>query len=115
MTGSFIDLGWYRRPDGRRSLLTWWTDGAVTLDGGGDAQLLGYVATEERAGEIFKGWADEPERPVSWVHARMLAADADGLLSCPDCGGVGRSTFRDPFLPGRLIDAACPTCAAVTT
>lgn len=84
---SCLDFGWYRRHDGRQALLTWWSDGAVTLDGAGGAELLGFITTEERARKVFDGWADVPDRPVAWVHARMLAAATDGDVACSDCGG----------------------------
>ena len=109
------DLGWFVRPDGRRALLTWWSDGAVTLDGPGGVEFLGLIATEAAALEVFDGWADEDGRPVAWVHARMLAAATGGLLGCPDCGGAGRKWFNDPFQHGGLIEAVCPTCIEVTS
>lgn len=84
---TFIDLGWYRLSDGRRKLLTWWSDGAVTLDGPGGVELLGFITTEEQARKVFNGWADEDGRPVAWVHARMLAAATDGVLAHPDGAG----------------------------
>lgn len=89
----FLDLGWYRRPNGQRSLLTYWFDGAVTLDGPGGVQLLGFIATEEQARQVFGGWDDEPDRPTSWVHARMLAAATEGAVGCPDCD-AGRREAR---------------------
>lgn len=110
MSASYRDLGWYVRADGRRKLLTWWADGAVTLDGPGGVEFLGNIATEELALQVFKGWEDDDTRPVSWVHARMLAA-ATG--ACADCGGSGRKIFRDPFTRRGLIDSACPTCIPV--
>lgn len=108
----FVDLGWYRRPDGRRKLLTWWSHGAVTLDGPGGVELLGFITTEEKARQVFEGWADEDNRPVAWVHARMLAAATAGDLACRDCYGSGRQVFPDPFNRGGFVEAACPTCAA---
>lgn len=110
----FIDMGWYRRRDGRRTLLTYWpASKAVTLDGPGGVQFLGFITTEDQARRVFEGWADEDGRPEAWVHARMLAAATDGLLACPDCAGTGRQVFPDPFQRGGLIEAVCPTCATV--
>lgn len=110
---AFRDLGWFQLPDGRRKLLTWWSDGAVTLDGPGGVEILGFITTEETALRVFDGWSDEPDRPIAWVRARMAAAAAEGLLACSDCGGTGRTTFHDPFQRGGLIEAVCPTCVAV--
>jgi hypothetical protein len=120
VSSSFVDMGWYVRPDGRRKLLTWWADGAVTLDGPGGVEVLGYLKDEERARQVFVGYDDEDreERPIAWVHARMLAAateDGVGCPGCPDCGGTGRRTFRDPFSRGALIEAVCPTCTRAVT
>lgn len=75
---SCLDFGWFVRPDGRRALLTYWVDGAVTLDGPGGVEHLGFIATEERAREVFEGWEAEDDRPAAWVHARMLAAATEG-------------------------------------
>lgn len=75
-----VDFGWFTRPDGRRALLSWWCDGAVTLDGPGGAEYLGLIATEDRARAVFEGWADELDRPIAWVHARMLAFNTGRMV-----------------------------------
>lgn len=68
-----LDFGWWYRPDGRRALLTWWENTAVTLDGPGGVELVGYIPDEDTARATFEGWADHCDDPCSvrWVRERM--------------------------------------------
>jgi len=69
-----LDFGWYRMPDGRRSLLSWYSDcGVVVLDGPAGLEVLGFVADETDVRRRLEGWEEVANQPaaLAWARARV--------------------------------------------
>lgn len=71
---SQVDLGWWRRHNGRRSLLTWWSDtGALVLDGPGGLDVLAVIPDRTELERRLAGWAEHADtrEGIGWLAGRL--------------------------------------------